>query len=245
MTSLIESNTSATNDKLYNIFKEIHNLTGPALENSHIVVPRNLPTSERVFTRGEFGVFNNLPCPSTHEVQGHVCFRIEDIILHHLALGRDIDFTKGPGISLKRGKMHDTIAMQELLHEMISMNDEHGEEHTFYGYFTTWSDSFLRSYVKQKLNNVWMYTITLPNMEDNSLSKYHTYCVAVGPGFLDHTSVIDWYSDQIESLMTGRLYYCSLRRKVIRCKFGALACLADRPEKAFILKTALLDKRQQ
>ena len=30
MTSLIESNTSTTNYKLYNIFREIHNLTDPA-----------------------------------------------------------------------------------------------------------------------------------------------------------------------------------------------------------------------
>ena len=35
------------------------------------------------------------------------------------------------------------------------------DEPTYYGWITTWSDSFLRSYVKQKLNNVWMYTITL------------------------------------------------------------------------------------
>ena len=85
-----------------------------------------------------------------------------------------------------------------------------------------------------------MYTITLPNIEDNSLSKFHTYCIAVGPGVLDHTAVIDCHSAQIESLLEGKLYYCSSRKKIIRAKFGVLACLADRPEKSFILKTALL-----
>ena len=238
MTSLIEDNTTSTNQKLFNIFNEIHNLTGHALKNSDIVVPTNSITSDRVFMRGEHGVFNNLPCPSIHDVQGHVCFRIDDIISHHLALGRDIDFTRGPGISLNRTKMHDTVAMWELLRELRS--DDDNDSQIYYGYFTTWSDSFLRSYVKQKLNNVWMYTITLPNLEDNSLSKFHTYCIAVGPGYLDHTAVIDWYSVQIESLMEGKLYYCSVRRKIIQCKFGVLACLADRPEKSFILKTALL-----
>ena len=111
MTSLIENNTTTTNDNLYKIFKEIHKITGPSLKNSDIVVPQNSVTSDRVFTRGEFGVFNNLRCPLTHEVEGHVCFRIEDVISHHLALGRDIDFTKGPGISLNRKKMHHTIPM--------------------------------------------------------------------------------------------------------------------------------------
>ena len=91
-----------------------------------------------------------------------------------------------------------------------------------------------------------MYTITLPNLKDNSLSKFHTYCIAVGPDFLDHTAVIDWYSAQIELLMEGKLYYCSTRKEVIRCKFGVLACLADRPEKSFILKrTGDINKSNQ
>ena len=63
MTSLIEDNTTSTNQKLFNIFNEIHNLTGHALKNSDIVVPTNSITSDRVFMRGEHGVFNNLPCP--------------------------------------------------------------------------------------------------------------------------------------------------------------------------------------
>ena len=41
MTSLIEDNTTSTNQKLFNIFNEIHNLTGHALKNSDIVVPTN------------------------------------------------------------------------------------------------------------------------------------------------------------------------------------------------------------
>ena len=57
--------------------------------------------------------------------------------------------------------------------------------------------------MKRKSNNVWMYTITLPNPDGNSISTLHTYCVAVGAGSLDHTVVIDWYANEMENLMKG------------------------------------------
>ena len=99
--------------------------------------------------------------------------------------------------------------MDELIDLMKEINPNNIP--TFYGWITTWSDSFIRSYVKQKLNNVWMFTITLPDPNHNATFPYHTYCVAVGAGALDHTSVIDWYAHEIEELMKGKKYYCGLR----------------------------------
>ena len=71
-------------------------------------------------------------------------------------------------------------------------------------------------------------------------APFHTYCVAVGSGTLDHTPVIDWYSKEVESLMKGKDYYCSEHRQFIHAKVGVVAVLADRPEKAFMLKISLL-----
>ena len=51
------------------------------------------------------------------------------------------------------------------------------------------------------MNNVWIYTVSFPDSRVAATSAYHTYCVAVGSGHLDHTPVIDWFSDEIESLM--------------------------------------------
>ena len=64
--------------------------------------------------------------------------------------------------------------------------------------------------------------------------------MAVGPGFLDQTLVLDWYSQELTSLMEGREYYCATQHKFIEFKFGIVAALADRPAKAFSLKIALL-----
>ena len=73
-----------------------------------------------------------------------------------------------------------------------------------------------------------MYTITLPDPDQNSLSPFHTYCVAVGSGNLDHTPVIDWYSKELTDLMKGKNYYCGQRNITLHAKIGVVAVLADR-----------------
>ena len=63
-----------------------------------------------------------------------------------------------------------------------------------------------------------MNTLTLPDPERNDISTFHTYCIAVGPGSLDHTSVIDSYAKEMEELMEGREYYCGVRNEFIFAK---------------------------
>ena len=87
---------------------------------------------------------------------------------------------------------------------------------------------------------MWLYIINLPETRLSKTLPYHTYCVAVGAGHLDHTPVLDWFADQMEDLMKGNVMYCGIRRRMIRVKLGAVANLADRPEKSFTLKTSLL-----
>ena len=99
---------------------------------------------------------------------------IKEIIAHHLAQGQSIDFTVSPNnecgdnkTERKINHMHGCGAMTGLIAEIESMKDSDGNY--YIGYFTTWSDSFLHSYVKQKSNNVWMYTICLPNCDGKSI----------------------------------------------------------------------------
>ena len=74
-----------------------------------------------------------------------------------------------------------------------------------------------------------------------NISEFHVYCVAVGSGSLDHTGVIVFYANEVETLMMGKKYYCATRNQIITAKFGVLAELADCPKNAFILETSLLD----
>ena len=244
MTKLIKSTSGGTIFLLYQIFSEIMKRGNVSFMNSNIVVPTHKNEAERVFNHGKYGIFENLPCPPVYDVGGHACMKVEDVIAHHLALGRGLSFSQSPSLDNNSNpirntyRIHGSEAMTKLLEIMRDLDPNHALY--FYGYLTTWSDAFLNNFVKQKLNNVWLYTITLPDVRHNATSPFHTYCVAVGSGYLNHTPVLDWYSEGLEPLMKGRVYYCSFRRQFIQAKFGVVAALADRPEKSFILKTALL-----
>ena len=245
ITKLLMKSPTSSNELLYEILAEVTNRMEEDFDsaNPDIKLPRCQNDAVQSCLHGQHGIFNNLPSATVHDVGGHACMKIGDVIAQHMAQGRGFEFTETPssdegGVPTRiYSGIHGCLAMTELINKMKEMCSSRP---AFYGWFTTWSDSFLRSYVKQKLNNVWMYTITLPDPNHNATSPYHTYCVAVGAGALDHTPVIDWYSHEIEELMKGKDYYCGLRRDFVHAKLGVVAALADRPEKAFTLKTALL-----
>ena len=237
---------ASSNKLLYEILTEVTNRMKEDFdsENPHVRIPRNQNDAVGTCLEGKYGIFNNLPSASVHNVGGHACMKIGDVIAQHMAQGRGFEFTETPSNNASGNAtrlytgIHGCLAMTELINAMKGMKNSERQAH--YGWITTWSDSFLRSYVKQKLNNVWMYTITLPDPNHNATSPFHTYCVAVGAGALDHTSVIDWFSKEIEELMEGKEYYCGVHHQFVYAKIGVVAALSDRPEKAFTLKTALL-----
>ena len=195
MTNLLNSQSENMNKHLFRVFRYMMNKKQISFLDTDICVPINQKQANRAFLRGRKSVYENLPHPKVHYEGGHACFKISDVIALHLAQGRGVQFTETPTVEDDRTevriktKIHGCEAMTELLAKMRTPDDVH--KSTFFGYVTTWSDTFLRSYVKQKLNNVWMFTITLPDARANKSSIFHTYCIAVGSGYLDHTKIID------------------------------------------------------
>ena len=56
------------------------------------------------------------------------------------------------------------------------------------------------TFVKQKDNNVWILTITIPDPSGCATSKYHTYCLAVGKSRNNHPPVFDYYLKETKKL---------------------------------------------
>ena len=102
---------------------------------------------------------------------------------------------------------------------------------TKYGSYILWSDGFLRTFVKQKNNNVWILTVTFPDPEGSATSKFHTYCLAIGKSSQDHQPVIDHYLKEIETLASGLDLFCPQKGKYVRVQMFLLAYNADQPEK--------------
>ena len=92
-------------------------------------------------------MYKNLPHPKVHFLDGHACFNISDVISLHLAQGRGVQFTETPTVEDDRTEprikteIHGCKAMDELLDQMRTPCDV--ERSTFFGYVTTWSDTFL------------------------------------------------------------------------------------------------------
>jgi hypothetical protein len=250
VTSLNREHTDSMNDTLYKLLTAIELRHDISYMQDGVSVPTCKSDANRYVLKGEYAIMDLLPRPQMHVIAEHACFRLDEVLRLHLAMGRSIEFTVipfpepqfGEREMRTREEIHGCEAMDELLLSMneLNHNGRTDSSQSYFGYFTDWHDAFLRSYVKQKLNNVWMYMINVPESQLAKTSPYHTYCVAVGSGYLDHTPVLDWFAEQMEGLMKGNDMYCGRRHRTIHVKMGPVAHLADRPEKAFTLKTALL-----
>ena len=80
----------------------------------------------------------------------------------------------------------------------------------------------------------------VPDQKHQSTWPFHTYCVAVGAGQLDHMPVIDWYVEQVQHVMQGQEHYYSDQKQFKYAKIGVVVVLVDCLEKASMLKTSLL-----
>ena len=119
---------------------------------------------------------------------------------------------------------------------------DHGAEleyvtKTSIGWVSFWSDSFLKSFIKQKDNSVWLYCATIsPPMEDRSKGIY-TQVLAIGKSGQDHTAVVDNFYNEIKELEKGFQCYYTIDNNVRHVAFSLLYHSADRPERHSILNT--------
>ena len=90
-----------------------------------------------------------------------------------MATSRSFEFTVTPHAEFNRNdqelrirhEIHDAPAMDKLLDPMYELYEGEWDRcESFFGYFTTWHDAFLQSYVKQKMNNVWLYIVNFPGL---------------------------------------------------------------------------------
>ena len=250
-TSLNLHHTESMNDTLYRFLDAVSKYLDISFMQEGISVPTTWSDTDKFESREHYAIMDLLPRPKVFQIAGHACFWITDVLSLHMVTARPFEVTVIPHAKFDRNnrelrirhKIHGAPAMNKLLEVIYEMHEGEWDLcESFFGYFTTWHDAFLQSYVKQKMNNVWLYIVNFPDSRLTKTSRYHTYCVAVGSGHLDHTPVLDWFSKQMEGLLKGTKVYCARRQKCIHVKIGAVANMTDRPEKASSLCTMLLGR---
>ena len=144
---------------------------------------------------------------------------------------RYIDINGSPR---NRTQANGCAAMDVLLEHTKKQNSDNLP--TKYGEFVLWSDGFVRSWIKQKENNVWILTVTFPDADGIATSSFHTFCLVVGKSNKDHQPVLNHYMDEVKTLTNeGVDVLCTTGGVCKRVQMGLLAYIADRPERHAIL----------
>ena len=201
-------------------------------------VPVSMDDANRICLEGKFAIFKNLPSEEIFNIGGHACISLNEKLSHMLAQGVPMRYMEDVHGNVDDKTIHGTPAAKDLLKHMKSMNPTNIP--TAYGYLTSWSDSFIGCWVKQKENSAWILTITVADPDGKATSPYHTHCIAIGQAKLDHTPVIEYFLRELDIVRNGVVRYCALSRAFICTQFDLLAYLMDRPERSKVTK--ILDR---
>jgi len=110
-------------------------------------------------------------------------------------------------------------------------------EKTKKGWILMWSDAFLRCFIKQKENSVWIITATVCPPTNKMSSGFYTHVLAMGKSGSDHTKVINHYLREIKQLQTGFKCYMGATNTIEHVALDMIAWSADRPERQMLQGT--------
>ena len=206
----------------------------PATLNSVVDTPRDIGSANRLLLKGAHSVITNTPCPHVFMRAKHACVRITDLINHVCADGTEFEFMQDHTGKRNSDGLNGTPAAAKLLQDMIRDNDNKTENCAF-GYILLWSDSFLRCFIRQKNNSIWILVIRICPPSGKSKGKCHTFCLAMGRSKDPHGKVIDMYLEEIETIRRGQVRYYGEKRIKINTFFDMLLYVADTPERKKLL----------
>ena len=213
--------------------------------HEHVSTLRSpIPTDEQgmraQFTIGKNAIMKNFPSPYVFNIGAHACVGLKEVFL--LAAGHGVDFNwaiDGRNGRRNRDGLNGTPAMDNLIRDVHNSMEKSNIEtsarvKTSIGYIIFWSDSFLRCFIKQKENSVWILTATFCPNENNKSSSHYTHVLAMGRSGQDHTPVIEHYMREAATLMSGFDCYMGKTNEIMRVALAMLVWNADRPELQYI-----------
>ena len=229
MTMEQQSLLARYNKKLLKLLKieEIENTTSTRF-------PTNMDEMRCQVTIGVHSILKNFPAPRVYEICLHAVVGLKESILLLLGHGIKPNFGMDNGERNVEG-LNGTKAMYDLIKEVAKRMKDSGihdemRKKTKIGYLIFWSDSFLRCFIKQKENSVWILTVTVCPPENKKSSGNYTIILAIGKSGEDHTEVVERFMQEADELMKGFDCYFGSTRTMERVAFGVLAWCADRPE---------------
>ena len=237
--------------KLYNV--------GNIPNDVKLHYPTNWPDARAMLLEGAHSLMKNFPVPRVFEISGHehgavntdcshACVSLEEVI--QIAAGHGVRFNfaydsrKEDGEKLNNEGLNGTQAMWDLKKDIVKAMKAAGQSdediaQTNIGYIYFWSDAFLRCFIKQRDNSVWVLTVTICPPESVKSNGTNTFVLAMGRHGknVDHTPVIEHYMEECQRLMSGFDCYFGDTNQIGRMAVGMLSWSADRPERQSISNT--------
>ena len=214
-----------------------------SIKNCGIKVPNSYQDIRRMITEGSHSILRNFPTGNVFRIGGHSCISLKETFL--LAAGHHGGFSfsyDGRTKSYNEDGLNGTKAVKTLRNDVIDTLKKSGKsdeeiKETNIGYFYYWSDAFLRCWVKQKNNSVWILTVTISPPLDRINTGEFTHVLAIGKSSEDHSEVFNYFHKEARELMKGFKCYFGRHNEM---RHTALACLfnsCDRPENATLANT--------
>ena len=206
-------------------------------------IPTTMEETRSILLEGTNSILKNFPVPKVFDIKGHACVSVIEVVRLMAGHGADFNFiNNGSPEHRNREGLNGTPAGDAILEEMEeAMKDANVDtdtrKKTKKGWVLVWSDGFLRCFIKQKDNAVWIITITVCPPENKKSSGMYTHVLAMGPGGADHTDVIDFYLDELNKLKEGFDCYFGLTNRIERLALAIIVWSADRPERQAIQGT--------
>ena len=231
---------------LLNEYSDLHNAnkSGAGVRTRF---PKTYQELRTMITKGENSILKNFPSPWVFDIANHACVSLKEVIRIYAALGADFDYAwdaraQGEEKRNKKHGLNSTKAVDDLIEEVHRRMRESGVDEsmrikTSIGYLVFWSDSFLRCFIKQKDNSVWILTVTVCPPEGMESSHLYTYILAIGKSGDDHTKVTEHFMKEARDLMEGIEVYTATNNRIERVAFGIATWNADRPERQVLTHT--------
>ena len=219
--------------------------------------PTEMADARSLILEGAHSIMKNLPVPRIFEISGHdngllgtnsshSCASLLETIRIAAGHGTKFNFAYDPTRDLKCNfeGLNGTKAVEDLkrdvIEAMLSDNQSHDQiASTKIGYIYFWSDSFLRCFIKQRENSVWVVTVTICPPESEKTNGTNTFILALGKSGkeVDHRPVIEHYIKECQELMKGFDCYFGDSNTIGRMALAMLTWNADRPERQMITNT--------
>ena len=208
-----------------------------------IRIPTTMEETRAAITEGTHSTVKNFPIPRVFEVgndKGHACVSLIEVIRLMAGHGAKFNFAYD-GVTKERNR--DGLNGSKAADDIIKNLDEtmkaanvekETRDKTKKGWILMWSDAFLRCFIKQKENSVWIITVTVCPPPNKMSSGLYTHVLAMGKSGSDHMEVINYYLEEMKLLRAGFKCYMGATNTIEHVALDMIVWNADRPERQML-----------